>query len=222
MREIDGVPSVFAEWMEGGNLRQKLASGALRRENGDASLLGILDIAIQIARALRYAHSRGLIHQDVKPDNILFAADGTVKVTDFGISGVCARPETGAAEERTVSQPGELRCKSAPGTLKYCSSEQKRGGDASIWTDLWGFAVTLLELLLGDCPWTDGEVAGLSCERYLSSVDGFAPEELKTLLRRCFLADEAMRPASFFEVERILCDVYSGEQRRGIPAQAPR
>ena len=221
VREIDGVPSVFAEWMDGGNLHQKLATGALSREGGDASLLRILDIAIQIARGLGFAHTRGLIHQDVKPDNILFAADGTAKVTDFGISGVCVRPETDKAEQCTASLPGELRCKSAPGTQKYCSSEQKRGGDASIWTDLWGFAVTLLELLLGDSPWTDGEVAGLSCEHYLSDIGDFAPEELKALLRRCFRPDEPARPKDFFEVERILCGVYATKSGSEYPRRRP-
>lgn len=221
VREIDGVPSVFAEWMEGGNLRQKLASGALSREGGDASLLAILDVAIQTARGLSYAHSRGLIHQDVKPDNILFSADGTLKITDFGISGVCDRFEKDDRGERSGSRPGELRCKSAPGTVKYCSSEQKRGGYATIWTDFWGFAVTLLELLLGDCPWAEGEVAGLSCELYLSAIGGFAPEELKGLIRRCFHRDEAVRPKDFSEVERILVALYSTISGAEYPRRQP-
>lgn len=221
VRDIDGVPSVFAEWMEGGNLRQLLASGALNRERGKESLLRILDIAIQVARGLGYAHERGLIHQDVKPDNILLTADGTVKMTDFGISGICVRPDSSAADPNAPVRTGGLRCKSAPGTPAYCSSEQKRGGDATIWTDLWSFAVTLMELLLNDLAWRDGEVAGLSSERYLAAAGDFAPEELKSLLARCFSADEAQRPQGFAEVERRLIEIYSAQNGQAYPRARP-
>ncbi|MCE5189601.1 MAG: protein kinase [Eubacteriales bacterium] len=220
VREIGGVPSVFAEWMEGGSLRQALDDGKLRRENGTESLLSILDIAIQIARGLGYAHTRGLIHQDVKPDNILFSADGTVKVTDFGISGICV-PSGGEAADQNAPRSNALHCKSAPGTPAYCSVEQKRGADATIWTDFWGFAVTLLELLLGDLLWRDGEVAGLSCDRYLAAVGDFAPEELKALLRRCFRENERERPASFEEIEKILCGIYTKRSGGAYPREQP-
>lgn len=221
VREIDGIPSVFAEWMEGGNLRQLLASGALSRARAKESLIRILDIAIQVARGLAYAHERGLIHQDVKPDNILLTGDGTAKIADFGISGICARPEESVADQSGAAQTGVLRCKSAPGTPAYCSSEQKRGGDATIWTDLWGFAVTLMELLLNDLAWRDGEVAGLSSELYLAEVGDFAPEELKSLLRSCFSADEAQRPRGFTEVEHRLLEIYFSQNGQAYPRARP-
>jgi len=221
VREIDGVPSIFAEWMDGGSLRSKIADGFFRQDDEGAALSRILDVAIQTSRGLGYAHECGLIHQDVKPDNILLSSDGTVKVTDFGISGICCQTEGGAAAAGTAGGPNALRCQSAPGTPAYCSPEQKRGGTATIWTDLWSFAVMLLEMLLNDRPWRDGEVAGLCCEKYLAKIGDFAPEKLKTLLRRCFSQEEARRPQGFGEVERILCNVYFERTGRAYPRALP-
>ncbi len=208
VREIDGVPSIFAEWMDGGSLRRKMKEGFFSRNDGKAALLRILDVAIQTARGLKYAHDCGLIHEDVKPDNILLSSDGTVKVTDFGISGICYRQDNAEGGGEKTDSPRTLQCQSAPGTPAYCSPEQKRGGMATIWTDLWSFAVMLLEMLLNDLPWRDGEVAGLSCETYLTQIGDFAPESLKTLIRRCFSEEATQRPRGFEEVERMLCDIY--------------
>lgn len=217
VREIDGVPSIFAEWMDGGSLRRKMAEGFFRQDETGMALLRILDVAIQIARGLGYAHDCGLIHQDVKPDNILLSSDGTVKVTDFGISGICYRSEDGRGTGENAGRSHKLCCQSAPGTPAYCSPEQKRGGTATVWTDLWSFAVMLLEMLLNDLPWRDGEVAGLSCEKYLAKIGDFAPEKLKTLLRRCFSQEEAQRPQGFLEVERVLCDLYRERTGHAYP-----
>ena len=82
MREIDGIPSIFAEWMEGGSLRswiypnKKEKKGRLYRGRKKEILERILDIAIQCARGLHYAHEKKLIHQDVKPDNLLLTSEG--------------------------------------------------------------------------------------------------------------------------------------------------
>jgi serine/threonine protein kinase len=86
VREIDGVPSVFAEWMEAGSLRDWMASGRLYEGGDQLAAERILDIAIQTCRGLHYAHERGLVHQDVKPENLLLKDDGTAKVSDYGVS----------------------------------------------------------------------------------------------------------------------------------------
>jgi WD40 repeat protein len=221
VREIDGVPSVFAEWMDGGSLRGKMKEGVFSKDGGNTALLRILDVAIQTARGLGYAHDRGLIHQDVKPDNILLSSDGTVKVTDFGISGICSRPENDVSSGAKTGAPHALRCQSAPGTPAYCSPEQKRGGMATIWTDIWSFSVMLLEMLLNDLPWRDGEIAGISCETYLVKIGAFAPEGLKTLLRRCFSDDETRRPEGFGEIENILCNIYYEQAGTAYPRAHP-
>ncbi|MDD3337085.1 MAG: protein kinase, partial [Eubacteriales bacterium] len=72
VREIGNVPSIFSEWMDGGSLKDAIKDGRLYEGNAAER---ILDIAIQFARGLHYAHEQGLIHQDVKPDNLLLTKD---------------------------------------------------------------------------------------------------------------------------------------------------
>ncbi|TSA31267.1 MAG: serine/threonine protein kinase, partial [Verrucomicrobiaceae bacterium] len=86
VREVNGIPSIFAEWMEGGTLSSWITSGKLYKGSDSDVLKRILDIAIQFAWGLDYAHDHGLIHQDVKPDNVMLTAIGDVKVADFGIA----------------------------------------------------------------------------------------------------------------------------------------
>ena len=84
VRTIDGMPRVFAEWVDGGSLAEVVAAGGLD------TTAKILDIAIQSAWGLHHAHEQGLVHQDVKPANVMLAADGTAKVTDFGLAKAVA------------------------------------------------------------------------------------------------------------------------------------
>jgi len=84
VREIDGIPSIFAEWMEGGTLSRWIKDGKVD------SLEKILNVAIQFAWGLDYAHEQGLIHQDVKPENVMLTLEGDVKIADFGIANAKA------------------------------------------------------------------------------------------------------------------------------------
>ena len=93
VREINGILSVFAEWMDGGSLHSWVSDGRLYEGGEAVALPRILDIAIQFARGLHYAHfanEKGLIHQDVKPDNLMLTADGMAKVSDFGLANARA------------------------------------------------------------------------------------------------------------------------------------
>src|SRR6266511_2435749 len=87
VRVLRGTPRIFAEFVDGGNLHARIASGAL------TDLRAMLDIAIQTAWGLAAAHGAGLVHQDVKPGNVLLSADGTAKITDFGIARAQSRED---------------------------------------------------------------------------------------------------------------------------------
>ena len=167
VRTLQGVPTVFAEWMPGGDLQTRIASGLLyerketddRKERDDrtetddctetderagtdesagtnvlSAQKKILDIGIQIARGMAYAHSRGLIHRDLKPANILFAGDGTAKVTDFGLALL-----RGSGADASVGF----------GTAAYAAPEQHQKKEVGPAADLWSFGVILLEMFLG-------------------------------------------------------------------------
>ena len=86
VREIGGVPTIFSEWMDNGSLKNRIKDGSLYEGTEEELQERILDIAIQTARGLQYSHENNLIHQDVKPGNILLTKDWDAKVADFGLA----------------------------------------------------------------------------------------------------------------------------------------
>ena len=120
VREIGGVPTVFSEWMDGGSLKDAIQSGRLYGGTDDEVQARILDVAIQAARGLRYSHENGLIHQDVKPGNILLTGDWQAKAADFGLAKAQSRLSDG---ERPLSTGY---------TLAYCPREQAEGAAADL------------------------------------------------------------------------------------------
>ena len=86
VRDIGGVPSIFSEWMDGGSLKDRIRDGSLYEGTEREIQARILDIAIQAARGLRYSHENGLVHQDIKPGNILLSKEWDAKIADFGLA----------------------------------------------------------------------------------------------------------------------------------------
>ncbi|MDR1162128.1 MAG: serine/threonine protein kinase, partial [Tannerellaceae bacterium] len=207
VREIGGIPSIFSEWMDGGSLKGYINSGALYEGSEETVLERILDISIQFARGLHYAHEQQLIHQDVKPDNLLLTKTGEAKVADFGLAN--AKTMLGAEAGNTPSGTGTIISKSGGYTPAYCSPEQQtEKGELTRRTDIWSWAVSVLEMFVGERPWNNGVVAGLACEDYFDMERTPLPETMKALLRHCFKQDEAERPHDFKEIETALLQIY--------------
>ena len=95
VRDISGVPSIFSEWMEGGSLRDRIRDGSLYEGAEQEVQERILRIAIQTARGLQYSHEQGLVHQDVKPGNVLLSKEWDAKVADFGLAKAQSRLRDG-------------------------------------------------------------------------------------------------------------------------------
>lgn len=218
VRTLDGVPRVFAEWADGGSLAEAVRSRSLY---GTDPLGSVLDVAIQSAWGLDHAHENGVVHQDVKPANVMLTRDGTVKVTDFGMAR--ARMATGqvAGDADPFVSRGGL-------TPAYCSPEQARSpGGLTTATDTWSWAVTVLEMFLGRPPDPDGTAAG-------GVFDGFArsgapdavlpvPAEVADVLRECLTEDPAARPARLGPLAERLIRVHErqvGPYPRRAPAAA--
>ncbi|AZM58267.1 serine/threonine-protein kinase [Streptomyces sp. WAC 01438] len=127
VRRIDGLPRVFAEWVDGGTLADAVRERRLYRGGRGAALGRLLDIAVQTAWGLEHAHRRGLVHQDVKPANVMLSADGTAKVTDFGLAR--ARP---AASSDTGGPGTDPSVTFAGMTPAYCSPS-RRGAAGWAW-----------------------------------------------------------------------------------------
>jgi len=131
--ESQGVWYIVMEFMEGGTLRDRIVPGQ------PYPLEQVISIAGQICDALQYAHQLGVYHRDIKPENIFFAANGEVKLGDFGIARI--------AQSVTRTASGWLI-----GTPLYMSYEQAKGHPIDGRSDLYSLGVVLYELVTGRCP----------------------------------------------------------------------
>lgn len=220
VRQIDGTPSIFSEWMEGGSLGDQIKSGNLYEGSQTEQLRRIFDIAIQYARGLHYAHESEIIHQDVKPDNLLLDVNSTAKVADFGIAR--AREILQETESAHTDEGTTILVKSGGYTPAYCSPEQMRGEQLTRRTDIWSWAVTLLEMLLGERLWQNGVVAGLGFEEYLEQSDFTIPSSLSSLLRECFAEEESSRIQDFSCVDQKMKEIYSELFGQTYPRVQPK
>ncbi len=131
VRELGGAPRIFAEYVPGGSLKDWIKTNKLYEDGKKVSLECILDIAIQFAWGLHYAHEKGLIHQDVKPHNVMMTNGGEVKVVDFGL----ARAKPAGSMQNDDAQQSVLVASSAY-TPAYCSPEQLSGRQLTRSTDM--------------------------------------------------------------------------------------
>lgn len=222
VRSLGGIPRVFAELVEGGSLRDWIVGRKLYVGGADDVLARLLDVAIQFAWGLGYAHEQGLVHQDVKPANLLLAPDGVAKVTDFGLASrrVLEVPPGagGVADVSTV-------VRGVGGTQAYFSPEQAEAvaqaraglpvGDRT-WltrrTDVWSWAVSVLEMFAGERRSEFGQVAPEELESYLAAgpVAGIPrmPGGLAELLGECLKADPEQRPHDFARIADRLIAIY--------------
>jgi WD40 repeat protein/serine/threonine protein kinase len=230
VRPIDGIPRIFAEYVTGGSLEDWIRSGRLYAGTPEQALARILDIAIQIAWGLQHAHEEGLVHQDVKPANVLLmlrpTGAPTAKVTDFGlarareVSGEA--PPTGSA----VRQRRSLLVSTGGMTPGYCSPEQSQRRPLSRQTDVWSWGVSLLEMFHGEVSWLSGPMAGQALEAYLQDGGRLPPApamppRVAELLRACFQRRPEDRPATMLEVADVLCRAIEEVIGRPYPRPAP-
>ncbi|MCT2582236.1 protein kinase domain-containing protein [Actinophytocola gossypii] len=205
VRRVDGTPRVFAEWVGGGSLAEAVRDRALYAGGHRPALRRILDLAIQTAWGLGHAHERGVVHQDVKPANIMLETGGAAKVTDFGLANL-----TG----------GEGL------TPEYCSPEQARGERLGPATDVWSWAVSVFEMFAGGPPAMFGHAAAGVFARFLEAAPADpvlppVPAAVADLLRRCFAEAPAARPAGFGELVDELAELYRATTFEPYPRQRP-
>jgi len=189
--EIEGRPYMAMELIEGQPLADLLGSPTPLPVR-DAVIMGM-----QLARALGYAHERGIVHRDIKPGNIMVLADGrTVKVADFGI----AHMDDGA-HQRT--QVGEVL-----GTPQYMSPEQTRGEKLDGRSDLFSAGVVLYQMLTGKRPFAGDNLVALAGKIAndapvpLAKARPDAPASLRRVVDRCL----AKRPEQRFQNGKELAD----------------
>jgi WD40 repeat protein/serine/threonine protein kinase len=222
VRRIGGVPLIFAEYVAGGSLAEWVRRRTLYAGTPEQGLARVLDVAIQFAWGLHHAHQQGFVHQDVKPQNVLMTPAATAKVTDFGL----ARARAGTAAPAAPGPQGSILVSSGGMTPAYCSPEQARRERVSRRTDVWSWAVSVLELFTREVTWTGGEFADEALAQYLAAGPPEAgppmPPAVAGLLRRCLAREPHDRPGSMLEVAAELQDVYREVLGTPHPRPAPR
>jgi len=133
----DGVAYAVTELLEGETLRERLDRGRVPVDRA-------VEYGLQIAAALGAAHEKGIVHRDVKPDNVFVTREGHVKVFDFGIAKRAEEPLVGGASTTADTAPGTVL-----GTVGYMSPEQVRSLPVDTRTDLFSLGCVLYEMISG-------------------------------------------------------------------------
>ena len=211
VREIGGVPTIFSEWMDGGSLEDAIASSRLYDEDDAVSQERILDVAIQMARGLHYAHSHGagLLHLDVKPANIMLTSTWEAKVSDFGL-----------AEALSLLTESEQATTSAKGTPAYCPREQAEGQTAKPWMDAYAWALSVLQMYAGKRLWKLGSDVAENVPDYFSRCRINVPPSMQMLLVRCIAQHVGSMAEVISELERAYISVTGGPYPRPVPQAA--
>src|SRR5260221_7472469 len=147
----DGAPYIVSELLEGETLRDRMAGDALPQRKA-------LDYALQIARGLAAAHEKGIIHRDIKPDNVFITDDGRVKILDFGLAKLTsidsAASQTEVPTRKVNTDPGTVM-----GTMGYMSPEQLKGQHIDHRSDIFSFGAILYEMLSGNLAFRGDSMA---------------------------------------------------------------
>ena len=199
--EEDGVPYIVMEYVEGETLADLMA------RDGPVDADRAVDLALQACAGLEHAHAAGLVHRDIKPQNLLVRPDDTLKIADFGI----ARPVDGTQ----LTLAGTVL-----GTAAYLAPEQARGEQVTRAADIYSLGAVLYELLAGRPPYTFESLDELTVQQREGpppSVPGVSPE-LEGVVLRCLAADPVQRPPSAAALARELSESSAESPTEPFPA----
>ena len=204
--EIEDTCFIVMQYIEGETLAERMKAGTISIEQS-------LDAAIQIAEALAEAHSRGIIHRDIKPYNIMITPRGLVKILDFGLAKLTLEGtllESQADTASMLTAPGTIL-----GTLPYMSPEQLRGEEIDNRSDIFSFGVVLYEAVSGKHPFK-GET-GATTTAYILMKDPSslrktapqAPQELQRIINKALAKERENRYQTATEMLADLIEVTS-------------
>jgi serine/threonine-protein kinase len=193
----DGRPFIAMEYVEGETLAELLA------RRGPLPANEVTELGVQVCRALAAAHEAGLIHRDVKPQNLLLRNDGVLKLGDFGVAF--------GLEGTRLTVAGTVL-----GTAAYLAPEQARGEEVTAAADIYGAGAVLYELLTGRPPRNPVTLAELSDTAAIPPPQD-APAELAGIVMRCLADDPADRPASAAGLARELAATLHEPQTLPLP-----
>lgn len=199
--EWNGTYYIAMEYVAGRTLK------AVIREDGPIEPTPAIDIVVQILRAARFAHKRGVIHRDLKPHNVILDEEGRARVTDFGIA------RAGASD---MTMTGSIM-----GTAQYLSPEQAQGYAVTGASDLYSVGVILYELLTGAVPFEGESAVAIAYKQVAaaprppSELNPAIPASLDAIVMRALAKDPGERYADADELIAVL-----ERERQALPAHA--
>ena len=185
--EQDGRQFIVFEFVDGETLKHVVERG------GALPVRRAIELGLEVGRALAFAHQHGLVHRDVKPQNVLLNGDGRAKVTDFGIV-------------RSLDAVGHTTTGTVLGTSHYIAPEQARGEPVNVQTDVYSFGVVLFELLAGEVPYGGESFLAVALRHVNDPVPSLlerrpdCPLRLASLVEQCMAKEAADRPESMSDV----------------------
>lgn len=205
----DGSAYIAMELVEGSTLRELLADGAM-------PLKRVTPIAVEIASGLAAAHDAGIVHRDVKPENLMITRDGRVKILDFGLAKLVPSPTadlSGMPTAAGATEPGTLL-----GTVSYMSPEQARGLPLDHRSDLFSLGAVLYEMVSGRRPFpgaTTADTFSAILREEPPDLPPSMPPAFDRIIRRCLEKEPQRR----FQSARDLA--FSLEALSGLSSAAP-
>src|SRR5215471_583569 len=209
--ETEGELYVVMELLEGRTLRDMSGQTGLPPDS-------VLRYGAQIASALARAHDRGIVHRDLKSDNIVITSDGLAKVLDFGLA---KHSPTISFDDATRSLATIGNASSMSGTLSYMAPELLRGEPADYRTDLWAFGVVLYEAACGRLPFsgrTGFEISSAIMREMPTALGPPIPPALWAIIQRCLAKEPAQRYQRAGEIQAALEAVQSAAMVSATPS----
>src|SRR5689334_2733704 len=206
----DGRHYIATEYIDGVTLRRKMAASPLETHE-------ILDIAIQVASALEEAHAAGIIHRDIKPDNVMVRRNGYVKVLDFGLAKLTETVDRSPLDPDAATRVlVQTDAGVVMGTSHYMSPEQARGKPVDARSDIWSLGVVIYEMVTGRTPFS-GEtstdvIVGIT-QKEPPPLARFAPNvpaELDWIVNKALRKD---RDERYQTIKELMTDLRRLKQR---------
>jgi len=189
------IPFIATEFIDGITLRRRMSGGHV-------GLMEAMDTAIQIASALDAAHQAGIVHRDVKPENVMLRKDGYVKVLDFGLARPTERHDVSTEAATLVNTEIGI----IVGTASYMSPEQARGQKVDARSDIFSLGMVIYEMLAGRSPFigaTGSDIVASILKEQQPPITEFLPDvptELEWIVNRALAKDKNDRYQSSGEL----------------------